>query len=159
VGKAATRTRLVLVEDDLDNLESSAMVLGEKYDVFGYASAKAALQALDAAKPDVLLLDIGMHPIDGVQCLKMIRAMPDHRDIPAVAVTGFVREVERERFLESGFQAVVAKPILDLPELMAVIDRLANSHAPAASRARRNPRRSSALPLSRYPSTNSPGTP
>ena len=132
MNKAATRTRVVLVEDDQDSLEAFSVFLGEKYAVFGYASAVEALQAIDAAKPDVLMLDIGMHPVDGVQCLKMIRAMPGCRDIPAVALTGFAHEVEQQKFLKAGFQTVVVKPF-DHLELMALIDRLANSPAPRPS--------------------------
>ena len=125
--KAMTRPRLVLVEDHQDSLEVFSIFLGEKYAVFGYASAVEALQAIDAAKPDVLVLDIGMHPVDGVQCLEMIRAVPGCRDVPAVALTGFARDVERQRFLDGGFQAVVVKPVLDHGELVAVIDGLAKS--------------------------------
>ena len=51
-----------------------------------------------------------------------------------MALTGFARDVERERFLDGGFQAVVVKPILDYGELTAVIDGLVNSPAPAAPR-------------------------
>jgi CheY-like chemotaxis protein len=144
--KAMTRTRLVLVEDDQDTLEAFSIILGEKYAVYGYASAVEALQASDAARPDVLVLDIGMHPVDGVQCLEMIRATPGSRDIPAVALTGFARDVERQRFLNGGFQAVVVKPVLDYGELIAVIDGLVNSPAPAAPRTPTHPHRSSAPP-------------
>ena len=134
-----TRTRLLFVEDDQDSLEAFSIILGEKYAVFGYASAVEALQASDAAKADLLVLDIGMHPVDGVQCLEMIRATPGYRDIPAVALTGFARDVERQRFLDGGFQAVVVKPVLDYEELTAVIDRLVNSPALEAPRTSRPP--------------------
>jgi len=141
-----TRTRLVLVEDDPDSLDAFSIFLGQKYAVFGYTSAVDALQALDTAKPDVLVLDIGMQPVDGIQCLKTIRGTPGYRDVPALALTGFARDVDRQSLLDSGFQAVVVKPILDHGELIAVIDRLANSSAPAASGTPSHPRRSSALP-------------
>lgn len=137
--QAMAGTRLVLVEDDQDNLEAFSILLGEKYVVCGYASAAEALQAIDAAKPDVLVLDIGMQPVDGMQCLKTIRATPGYRDTPAVALTGFARDVERQSFLDSGFQAVVVKPVLDHGELIAVIDRLVNSRVPAAPRTPRHP--------------------
>jgi CheY-like chemotaxis protein len=122
--KTATPTRLVLVEDDPDNLEALSILLAEKYAVVGCASAVEAVTAIEAARPDVLVLDIGMHPVDGVQCLEMIRALPGHRDVPAVALTGFARDVERRRFLDGGFQAVVVKPVLDVAALLAVIDGL-----------------------------------
>ena len=125
--EAMTRTRLLLVEDDKDSLEVFSMILGERYTVFGYTSAVEALEAIDTAKPGVVVLDIGMHPVDGMQCLKAIRAMPGYRDIPAIALTGFARDVERQRFLDSGFQAVVVKPFRVRGELTVVIDGLANS--------------------------------
>jgi CheY-like chemotaxis protein len=124
--------RVVLVEDHEDSLEAVCLLLGKKYTVFAYASAVEAVQAIDAAKPDVLMLDIGMYPVDGMQCLEMIRATPGCGDIPAVALTGFAHEVERQRFLKAGFQTVVVKPF-DHLELMALIDRLANSPAPRPS--------------------------
>jgi len=143
--RAMTRTRLVLVEDDQGTLEPLSIILGEKYTVFGYSSAVEALQAIEAANPDVLMLDIGMHPVDGLQCLEMIRAKPVFRDIPAVALTGFARDVERQRFLDGGFQAVVVKPVLDPEELITVVERLTNSPAPTP-RPSTDSRRSSALP-------------
>jgi CheY-like chemotaxis protein len=143
--KAMTRTKLVLVDDHQDSVEAFSVLLGEKYTVFGYASAVEALQAIDAAKPDVLVLDIGMYPVDGIECLKTIRAMPGYRDIPAVAFTGFAHDFERQRFLDAGFQAVVVKPVLDLGELTAVIDRLVNAAAPAALQTPTRPRWSSAV--------------
>jgi CheY-like chemotaxis protein len=124
VDKAVTRPKLVLVDDDRDHLEALSIFFEEKYTVFGYASAMEATEAIGAVKPDVMVLDIGMRPVDGMQCLQAIRAAPENRDIPAVALTGFARDVERQRFLDGGFQAVVVKPVLQLGELVAVIDRL-----------------------------------
>jgi CheY-like chemotaxis protein len=146
VDKAITRTRLVFVEDHQDSLEAFSIILGEKYAVFAYASAAEALQAIAAAKPDVLVLDIGMQPVDGLQCLEKIRATPAYRDVPAVALTGFARDVERQSFLDRGFQAVVVKPILDIGEVMAVIDRLVSSPAPEAPPTPTHLPRRSALP-------------
>ena len=91
-----------------------------------------------------------MHPVDGLQCLKMIRGLPECRDIPAVALTGFARDVERQSFLDGGFQAVVVKPVFDPEELIALVDRLANSPAPGP-RPSTDQRRSSALPTPSHP--------
>jgi CheY-like chemotaxis protein len=122
VGTVRTPARLVLVEDHQDSLEALSVILGEKYEVFGYASPTEALKAVEAVKPDVLVLDIGMGPIDGVECLKRIRAIRG-ADAPAVAFTGFARDRERQAFLAAGFQAVVVKPV-DPGELVGVIDAL-----------------------------------
>src|SRR6267142_2142392 len=116
-----TAARVLLVDDNEDNLELLAVILRESYEVLSYACAQEALTALEAAKPDLLLLDIGMTPIDGLQCLEAIRAMPGYGSIPAVALTAYARDAERKAFLAAGFQAVVTKPIIDHQELFATI--------------------------------------
>ena len=125
--------RLLLVDDNPDNLEILAVLLSEAYTVFSYASAADALKNLPAIRPHVLVLDIGMPAMDGVQCLRAIRALPRYAEIPAIAVTAFAREVERKAFLDAGFQAVVTKPVIDHRELFDAIERLLAPLAAAAS--------------------------
>jgi CheY-like chemotaxis protein len=108
-----TTARLLLVEDDQDTLDLFTLWLTERYSVFSFQCADEALAAVETAKPDLLLLDIGIGPIDGLQCLAAIRAMPEYRSIPAIALTGYARDCEREAFQAAGFQAVLAKPLLD----------------------------------------------
>jgi CheY-like chemotaxis protein len=116
--------RVLLVDDNPDNLELLAVLLSEHYVVSSHGSAAEALRELDSFDPDVLVLDIGMAPIDGLECLQAIRARPGHSRTPAVALTAFAREVERKTFLAAGFQAVVTKPIFDPREVVTVIDRV-----------------------------------
>jgi len=127
------RPSLLLVDDNEDGVEALSILLGAKYSVFAYTIAEKALAAIATSKPDVVVLDIGMHPIDGLECLKAIRAMPGQHDVPAIALTGYARSVERERFLEGGFQAVVVKPVTDFARLVTLIDELLPA---SASRAR-----------------------
>jgi CheY-like chemotaxis protein len=128
-----TSTRLLLVDDNPDNLEILAFLLRERYTVFTYSAAPEAVQAIASVKPDLLVLDIGMPALDGVQCLHAIRAVPGYSAIPAIAVTAFARDVERKAFLDAGFQAVVTKPIIDLRRLLEVIDSLLKPVAVIAS--------------------------
>jgi CheY-like chemotaxis protein len=129
-----SRNRVLLVQDDQDSLEAFSILLGERYTVFAHASPVDALAGIDAAKPDVLVLDIGRLPGEGVQCLGTIRAIARYRDVPALALTGFARDVERRTFLDGGFQAVVVKPVVDHDDLVALIDRLVRSPASVAPR-------------------------
>jgi CheY-like chemotaxis protein len=126
--------RLVLVDDNEDNLEILTVILSEKYDVVSYRCAEEALTALETDKPDLVMLDIGMSPVDGVQCLKAIRAIPGYGSIPAIALTAYARDVDRKSFLATGFQAVITKPILDHRELFETITRLLRSEAAPGSR-------------------------
>jgi CheY-like chemotaxis protein len=119
--------RLLLVDDNQDNLEVLTFILREKYHVSSHVCAADALTALEAAKPDLVVLDIGMSPVDGLQCLQAIRAVPGYASIPAIALTAFAREVEKKAFLAAGFQAVVTKPILDHREMFAVITSVLTS--------------------------------
>ena len=132
--ETVSRTRVLLVEDHPDTLEALSIILGDSYSVFAYGSAAEAIAAIETARPDALVLDIGMGPVDGVQCLEAIRGIPGYREVPAVAVTGFARKVERQRLLERGFQAVFVKPIFDLEELVALIHGLATGAGAAAPR-------------------------
>jgi CheY-like chemotaxis protein len=113
--------RLLLVDDDRDNLDVLTVILSEAYEVVSCASAAEALMALDAVKPDLLLLDIRMSPVDGLQCLEAVRALPEYSSTPAIALTAFARDAEKAAFVAAGFQAVVTKPILDPGELVAVV--------------------------------------
>jgi CheY-like chemotaxis protein len=124
-----TTARLLLVEDDPDNLEVLTVILSDHYHVLSCSSADAALAALETGKPDLLLLDICMGPVDGLACLKAIRATPGYGSIPAIALTGYAHDVERRAFQAAGFQRVIIKPILDYEELFAAITALLTSPA------------------------------
>jgi len=116
--------RLILVDDNQDNLEIVEVFLSQKYDVYSYGSAAEALSAIDTVRPELLVLDIRMRGVDGLQCLQAIRAKPGYAAVPAVALTAFARDVEQKAFLDAGFQAVVTKPILDDRQLLGTIERV-----------------------------------
>jgi CheY-like chemotaxis protein len=116
--------QLLLVDDNVDNLEVLAVILSQKYQVFSCRSAHEALAALDAVDPEIIMLDIGMSPVDGIECLRAIRARPAYARTPAIAVTAYAREPERRACRDAGFEAVVTKPILDYVELEVLIDTL-----------------------------------
>ena len=125
--------RVLVVDDNEDILEMLTVLLGEKYCVLGCGSAAEALAVVEATRPDLLMLDIRMSPVDGTACLEAIRAIPGYETIPAIALTAFAREPERQAFLAAGFQAVVTKPILDPLDLEAAIDMLLPSGCSAAA--------------------------
>ena len=120
---------LLVVGDSGDDLEEFLTVrFRGKYRVFSYRRADEALAALPSVKPNLLLLDIGMRPMDGLECLEAIRATPGYATIPALAVTGDVGDSERETLTAAGFQGVVTTPILDHAQLFATIAALLWPH-------------------------------
>ena len=70
-----------------------------------------ALEFLSERLPDILLLDIGMPGMNGYDLALALRSLPEYRDVPLIAVTGFSIYDDRGRALECGFNAHLTKPI------------------------------------------------
>ncbi len=115
--------RVLLVEDDPDSREMvKAMIERAGAEVSAAASVKEAMNSLRVQEPDVLVSDIGMPDEDGFALVHQIRANPSRRirEIPAIALTAFVREEERQQALQAGYQRHLAKPV-DSVELIETI--------------------------------------
>ena len=89
-------------------------------------SVAEALAALESSWPDVLLSDIGMPGADGYELIGRVREMEVLRGgkIPAIALTAYARESERQQALQAGFQMHFSKPV-EVTELIAGIANLA----------------------------------
>ena len=122
---------VLVVEDDADSRESLVRVV-EQYGahVRGVATASEAIQALEAAIPDVLVSDIGMAGEDGYDLIRRVRLLPAERGgrLPALAVTAYGGESDRIKAIAAGFEAHVAKPVAPA-ELVTEIARLAGRSA------------------------------
>ena len=120
---------VLLVEDEPDTRDFLRRLLEAHGAVVrGAGSADEALAAFSAARPDVLVSDIGLPDVDGYQLLARIRALdtPGARTVPAVALTAYARDEDRRRALGAGFQAHIAKPV-EATELVAAIAGIAGS--------------------------------
>jgi PAS domain S-box-containing protein len=119
--------RVLLVEDDDDTRNMLAIVL-EHYGaaVQTAASAAAAMDALEHARPDIVICDIGLPETSGLDLIRMIRALPVERGggVPALALTAYASVTDRERALAAGFQEHLPKPI-DGAALAAAVAQVA----------------------------------
>jgi CheY-like chemotaxis protein len=115
---------IAIVEDSPDNRLLLQAILEEEYRLEEYASGVEALRGLRGALPDLVLLDISLPGMDGVEVLREIRADAGLRALPVVALTAHAMMGDRERFIEAGFDAYVAKPIVDEAALIATIEGL-----------------------------------
>jgi hypothetical protein len=90
------------------------------------ASAAEALAALESSWPDVLVSDIGMPGSDGYELIARVREMEVLRGgkMPAIALTAYARESERQQALQAGFQMHLSKPV-EVTKLIAGIANLA----------------------------------
>jgi CheY-like chemotaxis protein len=83
-------------------------------------TGRAALEAVAAWRPDVVLLDIGMPGMDGYEVARRIRADPDNRHISLIALTGWGQEEDRQRSSAAGFDHHLVKPA-DLDQLRQLL--------------------------------------
>ena len=119
--------RVLAVDDDPDALMLVSEILGAAgARVTTSSSAKAALEQIAQARPDVLIADLGMPTMDGFELIASVRASSDVtiRDVPAAALTAYARSEDRTKALRHGFQTHLSKPI-DPAELIAAVVALA----------------------------------
>lgn len=119
-------TRVMLVEDSDDNRELIRFYLDRAgAQVTEARSAALAKDLMHQNPPDIIVSDIGLPDENGIDMIRAIRRDEDPRvrDIPAVALTAYVRDSERESVLAAGFQKHLGKPV-SAPVLLRVIHDL-----------------------------------
>lgn len=117
---------ILLVDDDEATRGLLSIVLMESgADVRAAGSAQEAIGLLAEATPDLLLSDIGMPDMDGLQMITRIRSLDQDskRTVPAIALTAFAREKDRTMSKEAGYDEHLSKPV-DADELIDAIARL-----------------------------------
>ncbi|MDT4968975.1 MAG: hypothetical protein QOJ64_3712 [Acidobacteriota bacterium] len=106
------RPRALVVDDAPDVTEMLATFLQHAgYETVMAFSAYEALEAAQSDRFDVIISDIGMPGMNGYDLAVALRALPNCRDVPMIAVTGFSMYDDQGRALESGFNAHLTKPI------------------------------------------------
>ena len=105
-------SRIVLVEDNEKNMKLARDLLVYKgHTVFEARTGEAAVETTTKELPDLVLMDIQLPGIDGIEALRRIRADGKAARIPVVALTASVMANDRERFDKAGFDGFIAKPI------------------------------------------------
>lgn len=103
--------RILAVDDMIDLLEPfSALLRLEGADVDMACSGQQALEMLEKNSYDLLISDLGMPYMDGYELIRKIRKRPDWRNLKAIALSGYGRQVDTVRALQSGFNAHLSKP-------------------------------------------------
>jgi CheY-like chemotaxis protein len=115
--------RVAVVEDNPDNRLLVSVILEELYTITEYETGMDALRGFAEELPDVVLLDISLPEMDGVEVLGHIRRDDRFKDLRVIALTAHASPVDRERFMQAGFDEYVTKPIVDEKVLLDAIDR------------------------------------
>jgi signal transduction histidine kinase/DNA-binding response OmpR family regulator len=102
---------VLVVEDNPDNLRTAKALLSDRYQVIGACDGKEGIRQARAHLPDIILMDIAMPRMDGLEALAVIRADEKLRHIPVIAATASAMKGDRETILAHGFDGYVSKPI------------------------------------------------
>ena len=121
---------VLVVDDEQDTRDLLKAILEHVgFKVITSNSAKEALVALEKFHPHALVCDVGMPGEDGYSLISRVRLLPQELGgcTPAVALTAYVRDVDRQRALNSGFQAHLTKPV-NPAELLSVLAHLVKNN-------------------------------
>lgn len=119
-------TRKVLVAEDssvIINLTKNVLMF-EKYQITAVKNGKQVLDKLKNEDFDLILMDINMPEMDGIECTKAIRALDDPKKstIPIIAITGNYKNFTLDDFIKAGLNDYVQKP-LDYDHLLATVKK------------------------------------
>jgi two-component system cell cycle response regulator DivK len=126
-----TPPTVLIVEDNPRNLKLVRDVLNHAgYPTLEAANAEDGVALARADRPGLVLMDIQLPGMDGVQALAQLRAHRDTAGIPVVALTAFAMAEDRQRFLSAGFDDYLEKP-LDMRTLPSTVAALLGGSAAA----------------------------
>jgi CheY-like chemotaxis protein len=114
--------RILIVDDNATNLKLVAYLMrANGYDVETALDAESALEALRMHRPEVILMDIQLPGIDGLELTRQLKADPGTHDIVIIAVTAYAMKGDQDKALAAGCDDYITKPIdtRALPEQIA----------------------------------------
>ena len=115
---------IAIVEDAEDHREVFYYLLRDQYEVVAYENGSEAIDGFSRSKPDLIIMDIRLEDMDGMEVLRRIRADKELKDTPVIALTANAMKGDRERCLNAGFNEYLSKPLLQPDELLDCIQKL-----------------------------------
>ena len=121
---------ILIVEDNEKNMKLARDVLQAKgYQTLEAMNGEDGVRMALAHKPDMVLMDIQLPDINGIEAFARIRANPDTASVPVVAFTASVTSMDRSRITDAGFDGFIGKPI-NLKEFLETVRKTIQGKAP-----------------------------
>jgi PAS domain S-box-containing protein len=112
---------VLIVDDDQDTLDLLGAALTQKgAQITAVLSTRAAIESIERSRPDVLISDIAMPGEDGYRLMQRILALKVVPEIPALAITAYAKDEDKQRALAAGYHRYLAKPV-ELREFIATV--------------------------------------
>lgn len=123
-GRGTGLPTILLVEDTEDNRQMMKKLLEMSgYLVLEAINGEEAVQTTSAEKPELILMDLSLPVIDGLAATRLIRNLPNGKDLPIIAVSAHDTADFHADALAAGCDAYITKPI-NYPELEEIVERL-----------------------------------
>ncbi|MFC2019437.1 response regulator [Chloroflexota bacterium] len=119
--------KILIVEDNSQNMRVIQMALRRLGYTFLEASdGEAGMAAAIQEKPDLIIMDVQLPKMDGLEITRRLREMPEFSQVPIIAITAYAMKGDMERALAVGCDAYLTKPIntRELPKV--IVELLAN---------------------------------
>ena len=105
-------SKILIVEDNEKNMYLMSYILKAKgYETIQATTGEQGVELAAKEKPDLIIMDIQLPGIDGLETTKRIRASGAYGNVPIIAVTSYAMTGDRERALEAGCTGYIEKPI------------------------------------------------
>lgn len=103
---------ILYIEDNAQNMRLvRKMLKADGHDMLEALNGTTGIEMVEKHNPDLILMDINLPDIDGMEVTRRIKAKPEFADIPIIALTANAMHGDREKFLEAGCDGYLAKPI------------------------------------------------
>ena len=107
------KQRILVVEDTPNNLQLVSEVLQMNgYCVRGATSAEAGIRRAREEVPDLILMDINLPGMDGLEATRILKGLPETKDISIVALTSRAMKGDREKATQAGCSGYITKPVV-----------------------------------------------
>jgi two-component system cell cycle response regulator DivK len=133
--------KILIVEDNALNIKLFCDLLAAHgHEPEAVTDSRNALEVAQAFSPDLVIMDIQLPHVSGLELIRLLRADDKLADVPIMAVTAYSALGDEERIRAAGAQAYVSKPISVVRFAQTVDELLAGKHAPALSESAPSPR-------------------
>lgn len=106
-----TKKNILIVEDNLSNMRLAKLLLSKcDYHIETAVDAESALTLLETYQPDLILMDIQLPGMDGLELTKQLKKDPKTKKVRIIAVTAYAMQCDREKAMEAGCDGYISKP-------------------------------------------------
>lgn len=119
------KTILIVEDNDLNMKLFNDLLQAHGYETMQTMDGREVLKMVNERRPDLIIMDIQLPEISGLEVTKMLKADDNLKDIPVIAVTAFAMKGDEEKIREGGCEGYIAKPI-SVPVFLETVAKFLN---------------------------------